>query len=204
MRVVIAGGHSGAGLRLASLLSARGDAVIALVPSDRHRADVRAHGARPVVLDSRGLVETLPGADAVVFTGGTTLGPTERPAALAFADGVGALGIRRYVLLSTMAGAARADDSPERAEYLRTKAETEAEIACRDLDWTIVRAGRMTDDPGSGLVELGGGVTEGEVPRADVAAVLAALVAGPWCVRRTVGLVGGSTPVDDAVRAPAD
>ena len=144
MRVVIVGGHSGAGLELAGLLAARGNAVVGLVPADRHKAVVRASGARAAVIEPRSLVETLPGADAIVFAGGTTLGPAERPAALVFADGAAAVGVRRYVVLSTLAPGPRPDDTPERTEYLRARAETEAEVARSDLEWTIVRAGRMT------------------------------------------------------------
>ena len=40
----------------------------------------------------------------------------------------------------------------------------------------------------------------GEIPRADVAAVLAAVLDEPATVGRAFDLVGGETPIEDAVR----
>ncbi|OLR92472.1 NAD(P)H-binding protein [Actinokineospora bangkokensis] len=203
MRVVIAGGHGGAGLELAGRLVDRGDSVVVLVPEDRFTERVRATGAHAAVLGPRGLLESLPGADALVFTGGTTRGPSERPGSVVYAEGAAAVGVRRYVVLSTAVPVARPDDTPERIAYLRARAESEAELTRHDLDWTVVRAGRMTDAPATGLVTVGdvADVRAGEVPRADVAEVLAELVRGGWGARREVGVGAGSVPVAAAVRA---
>jgi hypothetical protein len=64
-----------------------------------------------------------------------------------------------------------------------------------------VRPGRLTDDPGTGRVSLARHVERGRIPREDVATVLRACLDD----RRTVGhvfeVVGGDTPVDEAVTA---
>lgn len=69
------------------------------------------------------------------------------------------------------------------------------------LDWTILRPGRLTDDPGTGLVRIGhsGSVRPGSVSRDDVAAVLAELLVHDGSIRRTLELVGGADPLVDAV-----
>ena len=72
------------------------------------------------------------------------------------------------------------------------------------LDWTIVRPGALTDDPGTGLVEIAPEVERGQVPRADVAAVDRAQPRHRRRPRRRqFELVGGSTPIAPALEAIA-
>ena len=47
MRVAIAGGHGKIALRLAKVLSQRGDEVVALIRNSDHADDVRQAGAEP-------------------------------------------------------------------------------------------------------------------------------------------------------------
>ena len=55
--------------------------------------------------------------------------------------------------------------------YLEAKAEADRRLAASGLDWTIVRPGRLTDDPGTGSVLVSESHdTYGEIPRDDVAA----------------------------------
>jgi len=88
---------------------------------------------------------------------------------------------------------------PVFAVYLQAKLRAEDEILPRPgLDTTIVRPGRLTDDPGTGRITLGHGIEFGDVPRDDVAAVLAEILrAGK--VNDVVEVVGGPTPLEEAV-----
>jgi hypothetical protein len=95
------------------------------------------------------------------------------------------------------------------AAYLRAKKAAEVEVAQRAVALTVLRPGRLTDDAGTGLVELAPpGLPRGDVTRADVAAVVAGLLAEPAVWADGAGLVldllGGSTPVADAVASVAD
>ena len=78
-----------------------------------------------------------------------------------------------------------------------------ADAALRDsgLDWTIIRPGRLTDEPATDAVRLAPEVEYGEIPRADVGAVLAAVLDEPGTVGQQVDLVAGNDTVADAVRA---
>ena len=69
------------------------------------------------------------------------------------------------------------------------------------LDWTIVRPGALTDDPGTGLVEIAAEVERGEVPRADVAAVIATSLDTGDGLGAQFELVGGRTPIPEALAA---
>jgi uncharacterized protein YbjT (DUF2867 family) len=216
MRVVIAGGHGQVALRLERLLAGRGDEVVGLVRNSDHVADVAATGARAELLDlelsaAEALVPVLRGADAVVFAAGAGPGSgvgrkdtVDRAAAVTLADAAVAAGVPRYLLVSSTGVDAEPD--PERGEvwaaYVRAKKAAEAEVAERPLTLTVLRPGRLTDDPGTGRVRLAPPPVERvDVTRDDVAAVLAALLASAVPERLVLELMGGSDLVEDAVRA---
>jgi len=88
------------------------------------------------------------------------------------------------------------------AAYITAKTAAEDDLRSRDLDWTILRPGRLTDAAPTGRVRLAAPpVPRGAVPRADVAAVIAALLDEPGTRHLTLELVGGDSPIAAAVRA---
>ncbi|MFI2237291.1 SDR family oxidoreductase [Streptomyces chrestomyceticus] len=218
MRIVIAGGHGQISLRLERLLAGRGDEVAGIVRRPEQAGDLLSAGAEPVVCDLESatvadVARHLEGADAAVFAAGAGPGSgierkesVDRGAASLFADAAEAAGVRRFVVVSSMG----ADTEPPAgtdevfAAYLRAKGAADADVRARSgLDWTILRPGRLTDDPGTGLVRLAESTGRAEIPRDDVAAVLAALLDEPRTIGRTLELIGGDTPVEEAVRAAA-
>ncbi|MEU7485494.1 SDR family oxidoreductase [Streptomyces sp. NPDC042319] len=218
MRIVIAGGHGQIALRLERLLAARGDEVAGIIRRPEQAGDLLAAGAEPVVCDlekasADEVARHLDGADAAVFAAGAGPGSGEdrketvdRDAAKLFANAAEAVGVRRFVVISAM-GADREPPEgtdPVFAAYLRAKGAADADVRARTaLDWTILRPGRLTDDPGTGSVRLAESTGRGDVTRDDVAAVLAALLQEPGTSGRTLELIGGDTPVEDAVRNAA-
>jgi uncharacterized protein YbjT (DUF2867 family) len=100
-------------------------------------------------------------------------------------------------------GAHDPDAGPEPMRpYLRAKADADEHVMRLDLDWTIVRPGSLTDDPGTGLVELSTELgRRGPVPRDDVALVLAESLREPATVRKVFEVFAGDAPVADALRA---
>jgi uncharacterized protein YbjT (DUF2867 family) len=215
MRVVIAGGHGKIALLLERALAMRGDAAVGLVRNADHVADVRGTGADAVVCDLErttvdDLAAVLAGAHAVVFAAGAGPGSgiprkdtVDRAAAVLLADAAEAAGVRRYVQVSAMGvdSARQAGPDDVFGAYLVAKKAAEDDLRARPLDWTILRPGRLTDDPPAGTVRLARHVERGAVSRADVAAVLVALLDAPATAGRVLELVGGDTPIADAVAA---
>jgi uncharacterized protein YbjT (DUF2867 family) len=212
MEVAIAGGHGKVALLLGSILVERGDAVWGLIRDPAQEEDLHAVGVEPVVCDleaDHDLHAAVRGADAVVFAAGSGPGSgAERKrtmdlgGALKLIDAARAEGVSRYVMVSAM-GAADPPAAGGEAfgEYLRAKAEADRALAASGLEFTIVRPGRLSDEPGTGLVRVGSLLDRGEVPRADVAAVLAAALVSPNAVGKTFDLVSGETPVEQALGA---
>ena len=83
--------------------------------------------------------------------------------------------------------------------YYEAKAGADERLTQSGLDYTIVRPGGLTDDPGTGLVTVGTDLERGDVPRDDVAAVLLAVLDIPSSIGKTFELVSGDTPVEDAI-----
>lgn len=218
MRTVIAGGHGKIALLLEALLAERGDQAVGLIRNPAQADDLRAQGAEPAVcdLESASVEEVarhLEGADAAVFAAGAGPGSGEarketvdRDAATLFADAAARAGVRRFLVVSAM----RVDDEPPAgmdpvfATYLRAKGAADAAVRARtDLDWTILRPGRLTDDGPTRRVALSERTGRAAVPRSDVAAVLVALLDEPRTAGLVLELVSGDTPVTDAVTSAA-
>jgi uncharacterized protein YbjT (DUF2867 family) len=213
MDVLVAGGHGQIALRFERLAVTRGHRVRAVIRNPGHTADVEATGAEAVVcdLEREDVRPHVAGADAVVFAAGA--GPGSGPerkrtvdegAALALMDAASELGAGRYLMISSM----RADDPDSGPEamrpYLHAKGNADAALRDSGLDWTIVRPGRLTDDPGTGRVAAAPSLgRSGEVPRDDVAAVLLEVLETPGTAGVTFELLEGETPVAEAVRALA-
>lgn len=213
MRIVIAGGHGQIALLATTLLADRGDQVVGIVRNPDHVADVEAAGGSAVVADLEhstvdDLTPVLDGADVAVFAAGAGPGSgvarkdtVDRGAAALFADAAERAGVRRHVQISAMM-LERADD-PSVGEvfgaYLRAKAAAERDLRARDLEWTIIRPGRLTDDPPTGRVLLGDSVERAPITRGDVASVLAAVVSEPRTAGHVLEVVNGSTPIGDAL-----
>ncbi|MFE9744229.1 NAD(P)-binding oxidoreductase [Saccharothrix saharensis] len=209
MRVVIAGGHGKIALRVERLLAARGDSATALVRNPDHHADVLDAGGVPVhcdleATDVASVAELMTGAGAALFAAGAGPGSgvarkdtVDRAAAAVFAEAAERAGVRRFIQISTT-GIGRTTGDEVFDAYLAAKGAAEDDLRERDLDWTIVRPGRLTDDEPTGLVELSEKPLRGSVPRGDVAAVVVALLDRPGTVRRTYELISGDTPVADA------
>lgn len=211
MRVVIAGGHGQIALLLEKVLAERGDSPVGIVRNPDHVPDLEKAGAEAVVLDLESadvaeVAEAIDGADAVVFAagGGPNSGAArketvDKGAAVLLADAAERAGVQRYVMVSSM-GTDKADpDSDDVFQvYLRAKKAADEDLAARDLDWTIVRPGRLTDDAGTGRVQVGA-LGRGEVPRADVAAVLAETLHTDATIGRTFDLLAGTQTVEAAL-----
>jgi uncharacterized protein YbjT (DUF2867 family) len=216
VRVVIAGGHGKIALRLTKLLADRGETVVGVVRNPEHVPDIQSLGGDGVVLDlEQAAVEevaaVLTGADAVVFAAGAGPGSgaerkdtVDRGASVLLADAAVQAEVRRFVQVSAM-GLSRAEDPDVDAvfaSYLRAKNAADEDVMARDgLDWTILRPGLLTDDPGTGQITLAEDVGGGVVTRDDVAAVLVMLLDHPESAGHVYELVGGDTPLDKALDA---
>jgi len=208
MEVLVAGGHGQIALRLLKLLSERGHRGRGIIRNPDHAADLQAAGAEPVLcdLESDDPHQHIGTAEAIVFAAGA--GPGSGPerkrtvdlgAAVKLIEAAEATGVRRYVMVSSIGADDPAGGGEQMRLYLEAKAEADAALVASGLDGTIVRPGRLTDDPGTGAVTAGPDVGRADIPREDVAAVIVGVLDDPGTIGKTFVVVSGDTPIATAL-----
>ena len=213
MDVLIAGGHGKIARHLIRILAREGHTARGLIRNPDHAADLREDGSEPVLCDLESasvdqVAEAIAGADAVVFAAGAGPGSgaerkltMDRDGAVKLLEAAQSAGVPRYVIVSSVGAESPPDGDDVFSVYLRAKAEADRALMESDRDWTVVRPGMLTDDPGTGRVRVQEEPIRAEVTRDDVAAVLAAVVDESRAVGRVLYVVGGDDPIQDAVVA---
>ncbi len=194
---------------LHSILRSNGHDVIGLIRNPDHADEVARAGAQPVICDveaENDISEAVGKVDAVIFAAGAGPGSgagrkwtVDRDGAIKLIDAAKKNGISRYVMISAMKV-----EEPRGNEVFQVyqKAKSEADQALREsgLEWTIIRPGRLTDNLPTGRIALGADLEPGEIPRADVAAVVAEVLEIPESAGHQWDLTSGDTLIDVAIR----
>jgi nucleoside-diphosphate-sugar epimerase len=211
MRVAIVGGHGKIALRLTGRLVARGVSVLGVIRRQDQAPDIQALGGKAAVSDIEHasvseLAEVIGSADAVLFAAGAGAGSgterkltVDRDGAIKALEASVAAGVPRYLIVSSVGAEDPPDGDDVFSVYLRAKAEADAAVQASETDWTILRPGRLTDDPGRGRVRISREPVRGEIPREDVAAVLDELLAIGRPSRAILYVNGGEDPIDRAL-----
>ncbi len=213
-RVFIVGAAGKIGKKLCQQLAKRSHQVSAMYRHDEQKNELAKLGATPVFgdllqLSQSELAENIANHDCMVFTAGA--GGKGGEAMTNAIDGRGLelcvdaaikAKVTRFILVSAFPEAGRAKFISDTFEnYMRVKKHADVYLAKSNLDWVIVRPGTLTDEPGSGNIELGAAISYGTVSRDDVATTLAEIVTQPELTRCIVELTSGSTPTEQAVKA---
>jgi uncharacterized protein YbjT (DUF2867 family) len=214
-RVAIVGGAGKVARQLHPLLVKAGHTPVALVRSETYRRDLEAMGAEVRLLDiEKSTAEDFTAAftdcGAVVFAAGAGPdGKAERKrtvdleGSLKSIEGSHGVGIKRFVQISAIAvdDPIPEDASPVWRAYVEAKRDADRALRASGLDWTILRPGSLTDDPGTQRVVIARDVPRGDIPRADVARVVTAVLDDARTLGRQWELVGDGMQIEDAVAA---
>jgi uncharacterized protein YbjT (DUF2867 family) len=119
--------------------------------------------------------------------------------AIKLIDAAKAKNIKRYVIISSIGADPSVKGNDTFSAYLRAKGLADAELQNSGLDYTIVRPTGLTDDPGTGRVQIGERVSRGSISRDDVAAVLAMVLHTPSTIGKTFEVTSGNLPVEEAI-----
>jgi uncharacterized protein YbjT (DUF2867 family) len=212
VNVVIVGGHGKIAMRLSKILAERGDSPRGIIRKTEQADDLERIGAEPIVLDIENvddIDDAFAGADAVVFAAGA--GPGSGPArkltvdyggAVKSVDAAIAKEIRRFVIVSAIGANHPESWSDDMKPYYEAKADADKFVVESGLDYTVVRPGGLTDDPGTGKVDIAEDVgRSGKVTRDDVALVIAECLTADKAIGKSFDLLNGDTPVAEALAA---
>lgn len=217
MDVLVVGAHGQIARLLADRLIARGDAVRGVIRNPDYAEELQEAWVQPVLVDLEApsaedeLTQAAHGCDAIVFAAGA--GPKSGAARKWTVDHEGAVhtavaasraDVPRLVVISAMG----TDDPPEGDDtfsiYLRAKAQADVHVRGSGLAHTIIRPGRLIDDPPTGRVKAARHVPPGEITRADVADVIVAVLDDEQCAGRTFEVVNGGERIAYAIPALVD
>lgn len=209
--VFIVGAAGKVGRHLVKQLADKQHRVLALHRRAGQGAELEALGATPVTsdltnTDVAALAAQMAGSDLVVFTAGAGGAGVEVTNAIdgrgleLAVDAARQAGVPRFLLVSAFPEAGRNKAMGEGFEnYMTVKKRADVYLAATDLDWVILRPGTLSDAPGTGRVSAGPAIAYGDIPRADVAATLVALVEHPEVRRTIIELTEGDRPAEDAI-----
>lgn len=210
-KVFIVGAAGKVGRHLVKQLVDNHHPVRALHRRAEQGAELDALGAAPVTgdlttLDVDTLAGKMAGSDVVIFTAGAGGAGVEVTNAIdgrgleLAVDAARQAGVRRFLLVSAFPEAGRNKAMGEGFEnYMAVKKRADVYLVASGLDWVIVRPGTLTDAAGTGRVTAGPAIAYGDIPRADVAATLVALVEHPELQHAIIELTEGDQPVDEAI-----
>lgn len=208
MKVTIVGGHGSVAMLMYPILKERGHQSRGIIRKEEQAHDLREVHAEPVVCDIEkmdDISEAVGEVDAVVFAAGAGAGSgaerkwsVDRDGAIKLIKASKKNGINRYVMISAMGVNNPRGDEVFKA-YLHAKAEADQALRNSGLDYTIVKPGGLTDDPGTGKVKIDEDLPSGEIPREDLAAVLVKVLETPETAKHQFDLTSGDMPIAEAV-----
>jgi len=210
--VILFGGHGKVALLATRILADRGHTVTSVIRNPDQADEIRAHGGEPHVADIQqqtltDFAELVHGHDAVVWSAGAGGGSADRTwaidrdAAVLSVQGAAKAGVDRYVMVS-WSGSVLDHGVPQDNDffaYAQSKMIADAVLRDSGLRWTVVAPSTLTDDEPTGSVDWDGSSTE--VPRGDVAHLVADALEHDETVGKTIRFNTGSTPIAEFLRS---
>ena len=214
MKVVVAGANGLTGRIVLKLLTEAGHEPVAMIRDFAQREALEALGAECRIGDlEKPLGYAVRGCRGAIFAAGSGSGTgpektidVDQNGAMAMIETCVRMNVRRFVMLSSIAA-----DTPERGpeslhHYFGAKAVADRHLQASGLDYTIVRPGFLTNEPGTGAIATGADLgplakATHSVTREDVARVLVDCLDRDNTVEKTFEMIEGPTPIAHALAA---
>jgi uncharacterized protein YbjT (DUF2867 family) len=203
--VLVAGANGSTGRIIIDLLKkSEKYQPIAMVRKPEQKEHFEKENVTTVLADlEEDLNQAVKGADKVIFaagSGGKKVVEVDQEGAKRFTDAARNAGVEKFVMLSSM-GADNPGISEELGDYLRAKGNADNYLRNSGLDFTIVRPGALTDEDGSGKIQLKEKLDKQEsISRANVARTLVEVLDNDVKQNRVFEILDGETPIEKAVR----
>lgn len=184
----------------------------AMVRSKEQAESLNQIGVNAVVANLEGSVdeisEAMKGSDAVIFSAGSggKTGPdktliVDLDGAVKSMEAAEKVGANRYVMVSAFKAYDRESwkESPIKP-YMVAKHYSDRMLVESNLNYTIFGPGLLLNEPGTGKIAVGETFEKTSIPREDVARTVVASLDEEKTYKKTIGLMSGETPVEDALK----
>lgn len=213
-KVLVIGAHGKVGqLATTQLAKANDFEPTALFRKAEQQATFKELGIDYKVVSLEGDVATLAqamnGMDAIVFSAGSG-GKTghdktleiDLDGAVKAMEAAEQAGVNRFVMVSAI----KADDrslweASGLKPYYIAKHYADRILKASNLDYTILRPGRLLDEPGSGKITTTNALDNAAVPREDVASVIVEALRNDNSIGKIIEFNAGEMPIEQAVKA---
>lgn len=213
MTITIVGASGQIARLLHPKLIEKGYSIRGIIRNPEQARDLTKFGVEPIIADVEqmdDISKPVGNADTVIFAAGAGPGSgaarkwtMDRDGAIKLIEAAKKNGIKRYLMISAM-GLETPRGNEVFQAYQQAKAEADEALRNSGLDYTIVKPGRLTNDPGSGKISIGKSLERGEIPREDVASVLAEVLEMPEAIGKEFDLLSGSQPIQKALEGFLD
>ena len=141
--------------------------------------------------------------DGVIFAAGSkgkNLIAVDQEGAKKMVDAAAQANVDKFVMLSSM-GADKPGIGGDLEAYLRAKQSADDHLRLSSLDYSIIRPGMLTDEPGTGQIQLKEQLNQqGNISREDVAQTLVAALDKNTLPQQAVEILSGDTPIIKALK----
>jgi uncharacterized protein YbjT (DUF2867 family) len=141
-------------------------------------------------------------ADKVIFAAGSkgkNVTGVDQEGAKRLIDAAKDAGARKFVMLSSM-GADNPSVSEEMEDYLKAKQNADEYLKASGLNYTVVRPGSLTDEEGTGKIQLNKKIESfGKIKRADVAKTLVEVLEDDVMRNQVFEILAGETLIEKAI-----
>ena len=211
MNILVVGANGQIGRHLVSKIqSTKEHTAIAMVRKEEQMAQFESQGAKTALVDLEGSVDDIARAakwaDAIVFTAGSG-GHTgadktmmvDLDGAIKTMEAAKQAGVKRFVIVSAIGVHHREKWMGSVPYYSAAKHYADVWLRESGLDYTIIRPGGLTNDEGTGKVQVAFDLERGSIPREDVATTILASLEDDHTIGKEVDMIGGDTPIKDAL-----
>lgn len=212
MKVLVAGANGNVGRLLIQYLSEADYEPYGLVRKEEQKHRIEKLGGTPVLGDLEDDIgDAVKDVNAVIFAAGSGSGTgpdkttdVDRDGAINLIKAAEKFSDKKFVMLSSIGAGNDVDSNADVDEgmrhYLKMKTEADDCLMQSELDYTIVRPGYLTDEPGTSKIKVAERVEIGSVPRADVAKTLIAAIEEPNVFHKAFEMVSGETQIEEALK----
>ena len=207
MRVLVIGANGAIGKQVVQKLKDTEHEPVAMVRDSDQVAYFEDFGAKTVVADlEQNFEKAFDEIDAVIFAAGSG-GHTgadktiiiDQEGAIESTDLAKKFGVQRFMIVSSM-GAGNPKEAKQIKHYQYAKHRADEHLKQSGLNYTILRPGGLTNEAGTGKVNLQEHISErGTIPREDVAATLVHLLNNPRAENQVFDLLEGETPIENVL-----
>jgi uncharacterized protein YbjT (DUF2867 family) len=204
--VLVAGANGSTGRIIIDLLKKSGEyQPIAMVRKQEQKEHFEKENVAAVLADlEEDLSNAFKDVDKAIFAAGSkgkNVEGVDQEGAKKFTDAAKNAGVEKFVMLSSM-GADNPSISEDLEDYLKAKGNADEYLRKSGLDYTIVRPGALTNEEGSGKIQLKEKLEEQEsISRANVARTLVEVLDNDVKHNQVFEILDGKTPIEKAVRS---